>query len=153
MPREIERRFLVTLDTFKENSHSFDITQIYLSIMDKIAVRVRIDGIRASLAIKSKVSERVNHEYEYSIPIDEARSIILLDNFPIIRKTRYIVEYEGHTWVVDKFHDENEGLVVAEIELNTENERFISPPWVGEEITADYRYLNTNLAITPFRKW
>ena len=119
-----------------------------------MAIRVRIDGLQAYLAIKSKISERVNKEYGYSIPIDEARSLIHLDdNLLVIRKTRYIVEYEGRVWEVDEFHDENDGLIVAEIELDSENEIFKMPPWIGEEVTADYRYLNSNLAINPFSKW
>ena len=153
MPLEIERKFLVTSDTYRENSNSSEIKQVYLSVIEKMAIRVRIDGLQASLAIKSKISERVNKEYEYSIPIDEARSLMHLDdNLLVLRKTRYIVEYEGRSWEVDEFHDENDGLIVAEIELDSENEIFKMPPWIGEEVTADYRYLNSNLAINPFSK-
>ena len=154
MPLEIERKFLVTSDTYRENSNSSEIKQVYLSVIEKMAIRVRIDGLQASLAIKSKISERVNKEYEYSIPIDEARSLMHLDdNLLVIRKTRYIVEYEGRAWEVDEFHDKNDGLIVAEIELDSENEIFKMPPWIGEEVTADYRYLNSNLAMNPFSKW
>ena len=154
MPLEIERKFLVTSDTYRGNSNSSEIKQVYLSVIEKMAIRVRIDGLQASLAIKSKISERVNKEYEYSIPIDEARSLMHLDdNLLVIRKTRYIVEYEGRAWEVDEFHNENKGLIVAEIELEDENETFEMPPWLGEEVTADYRYLNSNLAINPFSKW
>ena len=154
MPIEIERKFLVTSDTYRENSNSSEIKQVYLSVIEKMAIRVRIDGLQASLAIKSKISDRVNKEYEYSIPIDEARSLMRLDdNLLVIRKTRYIVEYEGRAWEVDEFHDKNDGLIVAEIELDSENEIFKMPPWIGEEVTADYRYLNSSLAINPFIKW
>ena len=153
MPLEIERKFLVSSNAFRENSTSLEIKQVYLSITEKIAVRVRIDGINASLAIKSKISDRVNKEYEYSIPIDEARSLMNLGDLPIIIKTRYLVEYEGWTWEVDEFHDNNDGLIVAEIELEAENDIFKLPPWIGEEVTADYRYRNSNLAINPFSKW
>ena len=153
MPLEIERKFLVISDTYRVNAQSSNIKQAYLSVTERMAIRVRIDGIRGSLAIKSKVSDRVNREYEYSIPIDEARSLMNLGDLPIIRKTRYLVEYEGWTWEVDEFHDNNDGLIVAEIELEAENEIFILPPWIGEEVTADYRYRNSNLAINPFSKW
>ena len=153
MPLEIERKFLVISDTYKENSKSSYIKQTYLSVTEKMSIRVRIDGIQGSLAIKSKVSDRVNREYEYSIPIDEARSLMNLGDLPIIIKTRYLVEYEGWTWEVDEFHDNNDGLIVAEIELEAENDIFKLPPWIGEEVTADYRYLNSNLAINPFSKW
>ena len=154
MPLEIERKFLVDSDAFRKNSSSLEIKQVYLSISEKIAVRVRIDGINASIAIKSKISNRVNKEYEYSIPIDEAQSLINLDDhLPVIRKTRYLVEFEGRTWEVDEFHDENDGLIVAEIELDTENDLIDLPPWIGAEVTDDYRYLNSNLSINPFCKW
>ena len=154
MPLEIERKFLVSSDAFRENSTSLEIKQVYLSITEKIAVRVRIDGINASLAIKSKISDRVNKEYEYSIPVDEAQSLMHLDDhLPVIRKTRYMVVFGGRTWEVDEFHDDNEGLIVAEIELDTENDLVDLPPWIGAEVTDDYRYLNSNLSINPFCKW
>ena len=153
MSLEIERKFLVNSDTYRNNAQSSHIEQVYLSVMEKMAIRVRIDGMQASLAIKSKISERVNKEYEYSIPVDEARSLMNLDDLPVIIKTRYLVEYEGHTWEVDEFHDDNKGLIVAEIELDDENETFAIPPWLGDEVTADHRYLNSNLAVNPFSKW
>ena len=153
MPLEIERKFLVISDTYKDNAQSSDIKQTYLSVTEKMSIRVRIDGIQGSLAVKSKVSDRVNREYEYSIPIDEARSLMNLDDLPFISKTRYLIQYKGWTWEVDEFHDKNEGLIVAEIELDTENDIIKIPPWTGEEVTADYRYLNSNLAINPFSKW
>ena len=153
MPLEIERKFLVNSDRYKIGAKPVDIMQAYLTIQNHLAIRVRIEGRNASLAIKSKVSERVNREYEYSIPIDEARSLMNLGDLPIIRKTRYLVEYEGWTWEVDEFHDNNDGLIVAEIELEAENDIFKLPPWIGEEVTADYRYRNSNLAINPFSKW
>lgn len=153
MPLEIERKFLVNSDTYRDKAKSSDIKQAYLSVTKNMAIRVRINGMDASLAIKSKVSERVNREYEYRIPLDEARSLMNLADFSIISKTRYLVGYEGHTWEVDEFHDNNNGLIVAEIELDDENETFEVPPWLGEEVTADYRYLNSSLALKPFSKW
>ena len=154
MPLEIERKFLVTSDEFRQESTSSEITQVYLSVVEKIAIRVRIDGIQASLTIKSKISERVNREYEYSIPIDEARSLMNLDDhLPVIRKTRFVMEYEGRIWEVDEYHDNNDGLILAEIELDSENDIFTIPPWIGDEVTADYRYLNSNLAINPVSTW
>ena len=91
MPLEIERKFLVISDRYKDNAQSSDIKQTYLSVTEKIAIRVRIDGMQASLAIKSKVSERVNREYEYGIPMDEACSLMKLTDFSVITKTRYLV--------------------------------------------------------------
>ena len=79
--------------------------------------------------------------------------MIKLSNFPTISKTRYVLNYKGHTWEVDEFHDENAGLIVAEIELNNEDEEFKIPPWIDKEVTSDYKYLNSNLALHPFSKW
>ena len=153
MPLEIERKFLVTSDAYKAGAKPVEIIQGYLTIQDNLTIRVRIDSLQASLAIKSKISERVNREYEYSIPLDEARSLLDLSNHSHITKTRHLVDYKNHMWEVDEFHGDNEGLIVAEIELDDENEIFEMPPWLGEEVTADYRYLNSNLAQTSHKIW
>ena len=153
MPLEIERKFLVVSDDYKINSKSVDIKQAYLSVGRNMAIRVRIEGIQASLNIKSKKTERTNHEFEYIIPLDETQSLIKMSPYHIIEKTRYIVEYEGKIWEVDEFHSSNKGLTVAEIELDEENELFTKPSWLGKEVTADYRYLNSNLAEKPFSSW
>ena len=153
MPLEIERKYLVTSDAYKAGANPVEITQVYLTIQDNLAIRVRIEEHHASIAIKSKISERVNREYEYNIPLDEARSLMNLSQYSSITKTRHLVDYKNHLWEVDEFHGENEGLIVAEIELDDENEEFEIPPWLGEEVTADYRYLNSNLAKSPFSNW
>mgnify|MGYP000847110039 CR=1 FL=1 len=154
MALEIERKFLVaSSEEYKASSNASDILQVYLTISEKMSIRVRIDGIVASLAIKSKVSHRVNREYEYNMPIDEARSIMKLNNFPSISKTRYQLENKGHTWEIDEFHDANAGLVIAEIELEYEDEVFEFPSWIGKEVTEDMKYLNSNLATHPFSDW
>ena len=153
MPLEIERKFLLVSDDYKLNAKAVDIKQAYLSADENMAVRVRVEGIQASINIKSKKSERVNHEFEYVIPLDEAQFLIRMSPYPIIEKTRHMVEYEGKTWEVDEFHGDNAELTVAEIELDDENEAFEKPPWLGEEVTADYRYLNSNLAKKPFNSW
>ena len=153
MPLEIERKFLVISEDYQQNSESVYIKQAYLSADENMAIRVRIEKNQATINIKSKKSERVNHEFEYIIPMDEAISLIKMSPYPIIEKTRYVVEYEGKAWEVDKFHADNDGLIVAEIELDNENEEFGMPPWLGEEVTADFRYLNSNLAVNPFSKW
>ena len=95
----------------------------------------------------------MNREYEYNIPLDEARSLMKLSKDAPITKTRHLVDYKNHTWEVDEFHGDNVGLIVAEIELDDENEEFKIPPWLGEEVTADYRYLNSNLSQTPYKIW
>ena len=153
MPLEIERKFLVVSDDYKINSKSVDIKQAYLSVGQNMAIRVRIEGIQASLNIKSKKTERTNHEFEYIIPLDETQSLIKMSPYHIIKKTRYIVEYEGKIWEIDEFHSSNKGLTVAEIELDEENELFTKPSWLGKEVTADFRYLNSNLAKSPFCLW
>ena len=153
MPLEIERKFLLVSDDYKLNAKAVDIKQSYLSADENMAVRVRVEGIQASINIKSKKSERVNHEFEYVIPLDEAQSLIRMSPYLIIEKTRHMVEYEGKTWEVDEFHGDNAELTVAEIELDDENEAFEKPPWLGEEVTADYRYLNSNLAKKQFSSW
>ena len=153
MPLEIERKFLVTSDDYKLRAKSIEIRQAYLSIDKNTAIRARVEGIQASINIKLKKSERVNHEFEYVIPLDEARSLIRMSPYLVIEKIRHMVKYEGKTWEVDEFHADNEGLTVAEIELDDENEVFEKPPWLGEEVTDDYRYLNSNLAKKPFFSW
>ena len=153
MPLEIERKFLVNSDRYKIGAKPVDIMQAYLTIQNHLAIRVRIEGRNASLAIKSKVSERVNREYEYSIPLDEAQSMIKLSEHSVITKTRYLVAFKRHTWEVDEFHGDNEGLVVAEIELDDENEIFEKPDWLDNEVTSDYRYLNSNLSKSSYKTW
>ena len=144
---------MVNSTEYKLGANSVEITQAYMAVENNLAVRVRVEGVKPSIAIKSKKSERVNLEYEYSIPLDEAISLMKLSPFPVIEKTRHILDYKGHTWEVDEFHSNNEGLVVAEIELDDENEEFEKPHWLGEEVTGAYRYLNSNLAKMPFQKW
>ena len=153
MPLEIERKYLVISSAYKTGAKLVEITQAYLTIQDNLAIRVRIEEHHASIAIKSKISERVNREYEYNIPLDESRSLMKLSHHSHITKTRHLVDYKNHMWEVDEFHGDNEGLIVAEIELDDENEKFEMPPWLGEEVTSDYRYLNSNLAQTPHNIW
>ena len=153
MPLEIERKFLVNSDRYKIGAKPIHIMQTYLTIQNHLAIRVRIEGRNASLAIKSKVSERVNREYEYSIPLDEAQSMMKLSEHSVITKTRYLVDFKRHTWEVDEFHGDNEGLVVAEIELDDENEIFEKPDWLDNEVTSDYRYLNSNLSKSSYKTW
>ena len=153
MPLEIERKYLVTSDKYKVGAKPSEITQAYLTIQDNLAIRVRIEEHHASIAIKSKISARVNREYEYNIPLDEARSLLKLSQHSPITKTRHLVDYKKHVWEVDEFHGDNEGLIVAEIELDDEHEKFENPDWLGEEVTADYRYLNSNLTQVPYKSW
>ena len=153
MPLEIERKFLVNSDHYKIGPKPIDIIQTYLTIQNNLAIRVRVEGRTASFAIKSKVSERVNREYEYNIPLDEAKSIMKLSEHSVITKTRYLVDFKHHIWEVDEFHGDNQDLVIAEIELEDENELFEKPDWLDNEVTSDYRYLNSNLSKSPYKNW
>jgi CYTH domain-containing protein len=153
MALEIERKFLVSSNNYKIGSKRLDITQAYLKIEKNFAIRIRIQDVYGTLSIKSKTSDRVNEEFEYDIPIDEAKIMIEMSNYTHIVKTRHIVNYKKHVWEVDEFHGDNKGLVVAEIELKDELEKFDKPEWIGLEVTSDYRYLNSNLVKKPFSDW
>ena len=160
MAQEIEHKFLVCSDAWrsdalKAGAAGVRIRQGYLSTSANRSVRVRTAGERSTLTVKGrKVGPRVS-EFEYSIPLEDARQMLSrLCRRPLIDKTRYdIPGPDGLTWEVDEFHAENAGLVVAEIELSHEDQEFARPDWLGEEVTDDPRYLNTNLAERPFTTW
>jgi len=154
MAKEIERKFLVKNMSFKEKSTGVLYQQGYLSTDTKASVRIRTAAGKAFLSIKSKRSAMTNLEYEYEIPLDDADEIIRsLCEKPIIKKYRYTLCYEGFTWEIDEFLDDNEGLIIAEIELQSEEERFLKPDFIGEEVTNDFRYLNANLVNHPYKTW
>ncbi|CAL1239258.1 CYTH domain-containing protein [Candidatus Methylocalor cossyra] len=155
MSLEIERKFLVVDDSWRAAvRESVPLCQGYLNDERDCSVRVRISGQRAWLNLKSVTLGAERHEFEYEIPLDDARQMLrVLSRKPIIEKTRHFVEVGPHTWEVDVFEGENAGLVVAEIELETPDQPFEKPSWVGEEVTFDPRYYNTNLATRPFRSW
>ncbi|MFO7974674.1 MAG: CYTH domain-containing protein [Candidatus Hydrogenedentota bacterium] len=155
MGKEIERKFLVKNDSWREPaSEGVSILQGYITTGPPIAVRVRIAGNKANLNLKKSTVDIVRDEFEYAIPSDEAAQ--LLGHFcvgHIIEKRRYEVVYNGCTWEIDVFEGANEGLVVAELELGSEDQVFDVPPWIGEEVSSDPRYLNTNLSMHPYREW
>ncbi len=155
MPVEIERKFLLASDEWRNMVvRSNRIRQGYLGKIDKASVRIRIQGDKANINIKSATLEMRRLEYEYEIPMDEA--IEMLDQLcaqPQIDKTRYYIDQAGHTWEIDEFYGDNQGLVVAEIELSDEEESFEKPVWIGEEVTEDPRYYNVNLIKHPFSQW
>ena len=116
--------------------------------------RVRIDGDSAFLTIKGLQVGLTRAEYEYPIPLDDARQLLdSLCDRPLIEKRRYVIDYHGRKWEVDEFMGDNAGLVVAEVELENENDELATPPWVGDEVTHDPRYLNVNLSTRPFTTW
>jgi adenylate cyclase len=155
MPQEIERKFLVK-DGFKQFAFTYSrVTQGYLSSVPERIVRVRINGEKGFITIKgvSNLSGMSRYEWEKEIPVDEARELLSLCEQGIIDKTRYLVQVGKFTFEVDEFYGENEGLVIAEIELSSEEELFEIPLWLGKEVTGDKRYYNSKLAKNPFSNW
>ena len=154
MPLEIERKFLVVGNSWRAGAEGVAYRQGYLATEPERNVRVRLAGPKAKLTIKGQDEGIARIELEYPIPIEDAE--VLLDRLchrPLIEKTRYKIPHAGHTWDLDEFHGDNAGLIVAEIELGSEDEAFERPPWVGDEVTHDPRYLNANLVSLPFSRW
>jgi len=155
MPQEIERKFLVK-DGYKQFAFTNTrITQGYISSVPDRIVRVRINGEKGFITIKGKsnISGTSRYEWEKEIPVNEARELLALCEPGLIDKTRYLVQVGKFTLEVDEFYGENEGLVVAEVELSFEEELFDKPEWLGKEVTGDKRYYNSQLAKNPFSKW
>lgn len=153
MPKEIERKFLVT-DNHWRSAPGIKYRQGYISRSEQRSVRIRTTPDKAFLTIKGTSTGITRLEFEYEIPMTEANELLnLMCEKPIIEKTRHKIEHEGMTWEVDEFHGENSGLVVAEIELESEDQKFSKPDWIGEEVTGDSRYLNVNLIVNPYCSW
>ncbi|HJV75636.1 MAG TPA: CYTH domain-containing protein [Noviherbaspirillum sp.] len=151
---EIERKFLVRDASWKSMGQGVLLRQGYLSSAPERIVRVRIEGDKAMLTIKGRTAGMTRSEWEYPIPVVEAQ--VFLDTLcerPIIEKKRYRIPYEGMLWEVDEFLGENAGLVVAEIELESESQTFSRPGWIGDEVTQDSRYFNANLLRHPYSRW
>jgi adenylate cyclase len=152
MALEIERKFLVTGRDW-QSATGIQFSQGYLSKDKNRTVRVRVAGHQGFLTIKGATIGATRAEFEYEIPVADAESLLTMCEGPIIKKVRYNIDYKGFTWEVDEFHGENVGLVVAEIELSDENQAFEKPSWIGEEVTYDPRYFNSNLAQQPYITW
>lgn len=152
MAIEIERKFLVVGDAWRDAPPVF-YSQGYLNRDKARTVRVRIAGEEAFLTIKGTSVGTRRAEFEYPIPVWDARELLALCEQPLIEKNRRKILHEGFIWEVDEFLGENFGLVVAEIELPAEDAVFAKPDWVGEEVTEDARYFNSNLSRTPFTCW
>lgn len=155
MAVEIERKFLVKNDAWRESVESEShIMQGYLAADANVTVRVRIKGDAAYLTIKGPTQGFGRSEYEYPIPAaDGAAMLKELPIFPVIDKTRFRVRCGAHVWDLDVFAGANAGLVMAEVELGSEDESFEMPEWAGEEVSADGRYYNANLARVPYSQW
>ena len=152
---EIERKFLVVEDSWREAARPGVLyRQGYLSTDPGNAVRVRVSGNRAWLNIKSATVGVTRREYEYEIPATDAHAILEeLCVKPLIEKTRFVVEHDGRTWEIDVFEGDNEGLVVAEVELESEDEAVTLPAWAGEDVSHDVRYYNQRLVEHPYSRW
>ena len=154
MPVEIERKFLVTGDAWRQQATGREYRQGYLSCDPERSVRIRLAGDAAWLTIKGISRGATRVEYQYPIPAEQAAE--MLDTLclqPLIEKTRYEVQYHGLTWEVDEFFGDNAGLLIAEVELESEDQAFDLPDWVGEDVTHDTRYYNASLIANPYSQW
>ena len=152
MPIEIERKFLV-VGTEWEKVEPIYYCQGYLNRDKHRTVRVRIAGDGAMLTVKGLTTGASREEYEYIIPVQDAKSMLKLCDSPIVEKNRRIIVHGGMNWEIDEFLGDNGGLVVAEIELQSEDQEIATPTWVGREITHDHRYFNSSLSANPFSTW
>jgi len=154
MPKEIERKFLLKNDNWKSQFTSRKIIkQGYLSTQKERTVRVRVLGKKGFLTIKGKTVGMTRLEFEYEIPVQEAEELLLLCQKPLIEKERFIVSIGKLNWEIDIFEGDNEGLELAEVELENEDQVVEVPDWVGEEVTFDNRYFNSSLVKLPFKDW
>lgn len=154
MGKEIERKYLVDVAAWKPRDEGIHYKQGYLSAQKERVVRVRIEGDQAKLTIKGPSRGVTRSEFEYAIPLDDA--VILLDSLcerPLIDKHRHKEVHGGRTWEIDVFHGDNDGLVVAEIELASEDDTIELPRWIVREVSSDPRYYNSNLLKAPYRTW
>lgn len=152
MPLEIERKFLVSGEGWRLNKGS-RYSQGYLNQDKERTVRVRLTDKQAFLCVKGITKGVSRKEFEYGIPTDDAEQLLKICEGQIIEKIRHIVIHKGLKWEIDEFLGENSGLVIAEVELNSEDQIFDKPEWLGREVTGDPRYFNSNLAANPFSKW
>ncbi len=154
MPLEIEHKFLVVSDAWRAQATGRRYRQGYLSVDPERSVRVRQVDEQGWLTIKGVTRGAARAEYEYEIPVNDAEEILdSLCMHPLIEKIRYLVQYHGMTWEIDVFSGENAGLVIAEVELESESQAFDLPDWIGEEVTGDPRYYNASLVNHPFSRW
>lgn len=156
MAKEIERKFLVKSDAFKQDSFKqTKITQGFLSTVPERTVRVRIKGEKGFITVKGIGNESgaSRYEWEKEIPVEEVSDLLNICEPGAIDKTRFEVKSGGHIFEVDEFYGENDGLVVAEVELSAEDEAFEKPEWLGEEVTGEVKYYNSMLMKNPYKNW
>ncbi len=155
MAQEIERKFLVKGEFKELATKATRITQGYLSSVPERTVRVRVKGEKGFITIKGIGSDSgaSRFEWEKEIPVAEVNDLLKICEPGVIDKTRYLVPVGEHTYEVDEFYGDNEGLTVAEVELSAEDEAFVKPEWLGEEVTGDVRYYNSMLMKNPYKNW
>ena len=151
--KEIERKFLVRDDAWGPGDDGRHQRQGYLAVTERGNMRVRIEEDHATLTLKGKQQGLTRTELEYPIPLADAETILAELCLFVVEKTRYLREHAGHTWEVDVFHGLNEGLVTAEVELESEDENVELPPWVGDDVSFDHRYKVSHLGTHPYREW
>ncbi|GAA0715674.1 CYTH domain-containing protein [Aquimarina litoralis] len=153
---EIERKFLVKSNAYKQSANkSIHIIQGFLNTDPNRTVRIRIKGEQAFITVKGKSNDTgtSRFEWEKNIPVEDAKNLIEICEQGVIKKIRYEIPSGDHVFEVDEFFDENQGLIIAEIELQDENEAFDKPNWLGDEVTGDPKYYNSQLSKLPFRNW
>ena len=154
MGKEIEKKFLITGDDWRELAEGIPYRQGYLSTVKERTVRVRSIGTTGYLTIKGLAVGATRLEYEYEISVSDSNEMLdVLCEKPIIEKNRYKVEFAGLIWEIDEFFGENEGLVYAEVELTSEDQEIKKPDWIGNEVTDDPKFFNSNLIAFPYSKW
>ena len=154
MPKEIERKFLLSSGEWRANARGFFCRQGYLAINERCTARVRVAGGRAFVTVKGRRIGISRDEYEYPVPVEHANEMLeRLCEQPIIEKTRHLVREGGVLWEIDEFSGLNQGLVLAEVELRDETQRVALPRWIGKEVTADPKYLNASLVRRPYSLW
>ena len=154
MGKEIERKFLLKSDSWRSFAKGKRHRQGYLNRVKERIVRIRTIEDKGFLTIKGITTGATREEFEYEIPVAEASAMLeQLCERPLIEKNRYKIEFSGLVWEVDEFLGENQGLIVAEVELESEDQSFEKPAWIGEEVTGDPKYFNSNLVQHPYSRW
>lgn len=154
MSVEIERKFLVANDSWRnEVRNKFQIKQGYLNSSFDKSVRVRTKGDKGYLTIKGATKNISRLEFEYKIPLDDAEKLMTLCQSPIIEKVRHEVSFGDHIWEIDEFYSENKGLIIAELELKSEDQVYKIPEWLGDEVSDNPHYYNLNLVQKPYSTW
>ncbi|MBT8147861.1 MAG: CYTH domain-containing protein [Gammaproteobacteria bacterium] len=154
MAIEIERKFLVIRHKLPALHNPTPIQQAYIPTTNNTTVRIRLAGQRALLTIKSRAVNLTRSEYEFPIPFEDAREMLdEVCSTNLVEKQRYLVPYAGLTWEIDVFHGSNDGLIIAEVELEQEDQQVDLPDWAGEEVSHDPRYNNHSLAMSPYSSW